>query len=138
MISLASKFPTLTLTVHVDDFGAAALGQHMEVVNTLAEAGSTLKAILNQDLEVELAQDKALIVATSPGLAAAINALMNGLAGCYVHSAKRLGIDHAFSEKGKGMLPVHRARMQAGKLKIKLMQRHRKQGGGPKVFFAGM
>ncbi len=52
VVNLASKFPSLTLTVHVDDFGAAAMGEATEVVNTLVEAGLTLKGLLNQGLEV--------------------------------------------------------------------------------------
>ncbi len=46
------------------------------------------------------------------------------------------GLDRAFSDKGKRSLPVYRARFQSGGTRIKLMQKHRKQGGGPRVFFA--
>ncbi len=49
-----SRYPSITLTIHVDDFGAAAVGQHADVVETLAAADQALQHTPRSDLEVEL------------------------------------------------------------------------------------
>ncbi len=52
-------------------------------------------------MEVDLAQDKASVVATSSGLAAAIHLRFSGEAGRLAHSARRLGIDRGGTDRNR-------------------------------------
>ena len=84
------------------------------------------------------ADSKAFVLATNRPLAARVAHTIGVSKDCIVDNVKRLGLDHPLSAKGRTARPVIHGRIGQNMMRLRLVKKHRRQGGGARVFQTGV
>jgi hypothetical protein len=130
-------YPTVTLSIHVDDFSQSATGHDdVETAGRLVDSAKFIHGQLTE-LGMPLADDKAQLVASSAVLAKLVQIELGSIAGNHLDSVRRLGMDYSICLKGRSKLRVRKARFQKLKVRVKIIKRLRKTAPAPLLFFAG-
>jgi hypothetical protein len=130
-----SMHPTVTLSIHVDDFGQSATGN--DDAETASRLVASAKFIHEQliELGMPLADDKAQLVATSAVLTKIVQTDLGTIAGPHLDSVRRLGMDYSICTKGRSKLRVRKDRFRKLKVRMKIIKRLRKTAPAPLLFF---
>ena len=133
IVEHAVQHPSITLSIHVDDFSQSTPAQGTEeVADKLVASALTLHAKLNE-LGMPLADDKCQLITTHPLIAKGTIQGLGSLAGELSDTVKRLGVDYSLNNQNAGQ----KKRLACLKQRLKTFKKIRKVAPAPLLYFAG-
>jgi hypothetical protein len=138
IIAHEAACPNVTLSIHVDDISQSVAAQTAtEVIELLTASANLIASAIEGRLGMPFAEDKGLIVATSPELARELRLALGPQAGVDHHTVRRLGVDYGLSIQGRSKMPVRHGRMKNAIARMKILKKSESTDHVPRSFWPG-